>query len=144
MLGKTEGEEVAPAPAPVRASIDELGSGQGHDQEIGTPRLHSEQVVDEVEQAVIGHWRSLEQEGDDAGRGQALEERPPRAEQLVPATRRGISSTTEQSEQGHSIQRRSSSFGTCVSTISATFVRVVAGSSVSSRPGAIADHPPRA
>ena len=74
--------EVAPPGAPIRASVEELGSCEADevDRSIARP---FEDVIDEVEQAVIGPLQVLEDEDHDATIGDALEEDAPGREQRL-------------------------------------------------------------
>ena len=91
-----------------------------------------EEVVDEVEQARVGEVEVLEDQDDRGGRRQPLEERPPGPEELL---RPDPGLDAEQGQQGRldpapllRVRARASA------SVSATFARVVASSSVSSRP----------
>ena len=125
-------DEVALAGAPVRPLVQQLRAGQRHDVDGRRVRHHSQEVVDEVEQPRVGVVEVLEDQHDRRRRGQPLEERAPRPEQLVRGPRRPPRPSRVRSAD--SIQRRSSGSGTCSATVAAILARVVASSSVSSRP----------
>ena len=112
---EVEGEEVAPAGAPVGPSLEQLRPGQrdDEDRDVAAPL---EQVVDEVEQARVGPVEVLEDEDDRAVVGDALEERPPRREQLL-ASAGGRIADAEQGEERRLDPAGSSSSGTKRSTV---------------------------
>ena len=74
--------EAALAGTPVRSSFEQLGSGQGHDEDRdgSAPLLH---VVDEVEEARVGEVQVLEDHDDRTARREPLEERAPGTEELL-------------------------------------------------------------
>src|SRR5262249_4262733 len=74
--------ERALARAPGRAAVDELGAGQRDDEHRMVPRP-LEQVLDEVEQALVGPLEVLEHEHDRIRVRQPLEEQSPRGEELM-------------------------------------------------------------
>ena len=77
-----EGDRVAASGSPVRPPIEQVRARERHDEDrMGTAPL--EHVVDEVEKARIGPLEVLEEEDRQALVGDALEERPPRREQLL-------------------------------------------------------------
>ena len=84
-----EGQEVAPAGAPVGPALEQVRTGERDDQDRDAAAPF-EQVVDEVELARIRPLEVLEQEADGAGRRQPFEERPPRPEELVATAGRGV------------------------------------------------------
>ena len=99
------------AGAPVGPPLEQLRPGEREDQDRDAA-APLEQVVDEVEQARVGPVQVLEDEDDGARRGDPLEERPPRREELLaPARRRRLARRAAPAARG-SIQRRSASSGT--------------------------------
>ena len=78
--------EAALAGAPVGPALEQLGPGQGQDEDRDAPGP-LEQVVDEVEQARVGVVEVLEDHHDRAARGEPLEERAPGPEELLRARR---------------------------------------------------------
>ena len=124
----------APPGAPVGPPLEQLRPGQGDDVDRDA-RDPLEQVVDEVEQARVGPLEVLEHAARrGAVAGDALEERPPRGEQLLAADR-PASPTPSRASSAGSIHRRSASSGDVVSRPSPRLrSRVVASSSVSARP----------
>ena len=76
--------EVALARAPVGPLLEQFRPAERHhvDRRVTAP-LH--QVVDEVDEAGIGEVEVLEDEDDRGGRGEPLEECPPRPEELLRA-----------------------------------------------------------
>ena len=124
--------EVAPAGAPVRARSSSSGRARVMIR-IGTPRLHSSRWSMKSSSPASAHCRSSNRSVTipvEASRSKNV--RHARNSSSRPPA--GASPTPSRASSAGSIQRRSSSSGTCVATISATFVRVVASSSVSSRP----------
>ncbi len=77
-------ERVLLAAAPAGASREELRARGAHDEE-RDGRRPVDQVVDEVEQALVGPVEVLEDEHERPLVGETLEEPPPRGESLVPA-----------------------------------------------------------
>ena len=77
-----EGDRVAASGAPVRPPLEQVRPRQRHDEDrMGAAPL--EHVVDEVEEARIGPLEVLEEQDRQAQVRDALEERPPRGEQLL-------------------------------------------------------------
>ena len=79
---QAEGREPALTRAPRRAAVEELGAGQGDDVD-RLPTRPGKQVLDEVEEAVIGPLEVLEDHDHGHLLGDALEEGAPRREQLA-------------------------------------------------------------
>jgi hypothetical protein len=81
---EAEAHRVAPAGTPVRSPFEQLRAGEGQDVDRHAARP-LQQVIDEVEQARVREVEVLEGQHDRGRGGQALEERPPGAEELVGA-----------------------------------------------------------
>ena len=94
---EVEGGRVPPGGAHRGPTLDELGPGEGDDQDRLVARP-LEDRIDEVEQAVVRPLEVLEDEGDRAERGDALEEAAPCAELLV-AVAAGCALEAEQHAQ---------------------------------------------
>ena len=88
--------EVALAGAPVGPPLEQLRPGEGHDVDrVGARPL--EDVVDEVDQARVRVVEVLEDQDHRRRRGEALEERPPGADELL---RRDARLDAEQGQEG--------------------------------------------
>ena len=100
---------------------------------IGDVPAPLEHVVDEVEQALIGVVEVLEDHHHRVGLGEPLEERPPGREQAAAGRRRD--SKPSRASSARSIAGRSLCVGHVLARrLAASRSRVVASSSVSSRP----------
>ena len=93
-----EADQVARLLAPVRPTVEQLGTGQGHDDERDVLRPLQE-LLDEVEEPRIGPLEVLEQHDRRGSLGDPLEEDAPGGEQDVAAAGRGRFES-EEGEQG--------------------------------------------
>ena len=78
--------EVAAAGAPPGMPVRQLRAGQGHDEQRVLARPF-QQVLDEVQQRAVGPLEVLEHHDHRVALGHALDEQPPRAEQVLAAGR---------------------------------------------------------
>ena len=92
-------DRAAPIRAPARSAFEQLRAGEGDHEDRVAP-APVEEVLDEVEQAVVGPLEVLEDEGDRARRGDPLEERPPGREELLAAARRCVLDTEQGQQAG--------------------------------------------
>ena len=76
-----------PPPQPGRV-FEQLGPGQGDDED-GVVARPGDEALEEVDEAGVGPLEILDDEDGGAGRGDALEERPPGREQLAALEVRG-------------------------------------------------------
>ena len=80
------GEEVVPGGSPARVPVEQLGASQGDDEDRMFGR-HLDQLLDELELAVVGPVQVFKQEHRGLVGGYSLEEGAQRGEQLVAVPR---------------------------------------------------------
>ena len=94
-----EGNEVSAAGSPTRATVEQLGTGEGDDEDgVADRPLHD--VVDEVEHARVCPLEVFEDEHRRAEDRDALEERPQAGEQLLATTGRWLAYAEERQQDG--------------------------------------------
>ncbi len=93
-----QGDEVAPARAPVGAPLKQLRPGERDHQDRVADRPLQE-VVDELDEAGVGPLEILEDENGRALERDALEERPPGVEELGAAARRSVADAEQREER---------------------------------------------
>ena len=129
---EAERREAALAGSPGRAALEKLGPGEGDDVD----RLAAgpgQEILDEVEEPLIGPLEVLEDEHHGRLLGDALEVGPPRREQLA-ALRLRAALEAQELEEGASRARRSSSSGTNSSRLPVRASRVASSSAPSPMP----------
>ena len=130
-----DGRRVPLAAAPARPPLEQLGARGADDEQRHAGRPVGE-VVDEVEQAVVGPVQILEDEHQRPLLGQRLEQAAPRRERLVAAVARALAGRAEADErtQRPPTQPRSASSAKTSSSIAASFVSAASSGSLSRIP----------
>src|SRR3989337_3570365 len=80
--------EVPLSAAPAGPGFEQLGSGEGDDED-GVVARPGYEALEEIDEACVGPLEILDDEDGGAGRGDAFEERPPGREQLAALEVRG-------------------------------------------------------
>ena len=89
--------EVPATGAPARPSVDEVGPGEGEDED-GVVSRPVEEVLDEVQQRRVRPLHVLERHDDGLEFGQPLEEEPPRREEVLLVAGGGLLEADEMGE----------------------------------------------